>query len=106
VDLLEGINTLLELDIVRRELGLRWLCVNIVIRLKYEAQSKLLRWRESEASESLSHLVISLSKLLLDILLGPSSKRRKRSTMIAIMSALQQAWKEFGGSSRISLQGG
>jgi hypothetical protein len=88
VDLLEGIDTLLELDIVRRELGLRWLCVNVVIRLKYEAQSKLLRWRESEASESLSYLVISLSELLLDILLGPSSKRREGSTMIAIMSVL------------------
>ena len=31
MDLLEGIDTLLELDIVRRELGLRWLCVNVVI---------------------------------------------------------------------------
>lgn len=45
VDLLEGIDTLLELDIVRRELS----------------------------------LVISLSELLLDILLGPSSKRREGS---------------------------
>jgi hypothetical protein len=68
VHLFQGIDTLLELNVVGRELGLPCAIVNIM----------------SAASPGLgsrAHLVVDLANLLLDILLGSSSPWCERGTV-------------------------
>jgi hypothetical protein len=68
VHLLQRIDTLLELNVVGRELGLPCATVNLL-----SATSSGLRSR--------AHLVVDLADLLLDILLGPGSPWGKRGTI-------------------------
>lgn len=75
VDLLQGIDSLLELDVVRRELGL----LHLRSTLRFLARQPWSR----------SHLIVGLAKLLLDILLRPGRKGREGGTASAVSAYLE-----------------
>jgi hypothetical protein len=87
VHLLQGINTLLEFDVVRRELGLPW----GVSELRSTAAAGELAGTREDVLHVLweSHLIFNLANLFLDILLGPSSPRGERSTVKALSAYLE-----------------
>jgi hypothetical protein len=87
VHLLQGIDPLLELDIVRGELSLS----RGVSELRSTVAAGVLAGTLKNVLHVLrgSHLVLDLANLLLDILLGPGSPRCEGSTVGAMSAYLE-----------------